>query len=86
MKLFEVSMSRDALLRNSLGRTVTAKGMAAMLNKLFGANFEMADTTPYVRVFNQALASATDEKSAERVWKRLYQELSHANKRVLPND
>lgn len=86
MKLYEVSISRDVLLRNSLGRTVSAKQMAATLNKLFGSDFEMADTGPYVRSFNQALMSANDEKSAENTWKRLYMELSHANKRTLPDD
>jgi hypothetical protein len=85
-KLFEVSLSRDAILRNSLGRTVSARQMAATLNKLFNARFGLGDTTPYVRSFNQALASATDEKGAENVWKRLYMELSHANKRTLPDD
>lgn len=85
MKLFEVSLSRDVLLRNSLGRTVSAKQMAATLNKLFGSEFGIGDTTPYVRSFNQALVSADDEKTAELVWKRLFQELSHANKRTGPD-
>ena len=86
MKLFEISVPRDVLLRNTLGRTVSAKQMAAVLNKLFGADFGINDTTPYVRSFNQALSSATDEKSAENTWKRLYSELSHANKRTPPTE
>ena len=85
MKLFEVSLTKGILIRNSLGRTVSAKQMAATLNNLFGSKFGIGDTTPYVRSFNQALVSADNEKDAEIVWNRLFQELSHANKRKLPD-
>lgn len=86
MKLFEVQMSKDILLRNSIGRTVSAKGMASIMNKLYGTNFDMTDTTPYVRAFNNSLSGARDEKTAELAWKRLYQELSHPNKRPPPDE
>ena len=86
MKLFEVTMSREAILRSSIGQVVSAKGMVHVLHKLFGSKFKLQDVTPYVRAFNQAFKSATTADEAEQVWNKLNSELSHARKRQLPDE
>ena len=84
MKLLQEMVSKNVVLRSTLGKTVSAKGMVHILAKLFGTDFKLQDVTPYVRAVNQALQSATSSEQAEQVWHRLHSELVHANKRSLP--
>lgn len=86
MKLLQEMVGRSVILRSTLGKTVSAKGIIHILNKLFGSNFKLQDVVPYVRALNQALKSVQSEVQAEQVWKRLHSELIHANKRTLPDD
>ena len=86
MKLFEVMMSREAILRSTVGQMVSAKGMVHVLHKLFGSEFKLQDVAPYVRAFNQAAKSATNAEEADQVWNKLNSELSHARKRQLPDE
>ncbi len=89
MRLNEVTVSTDVLIRNTIGKMLTAKVMVSVLNRIYKANFELNDTTPYVRAFNQAMESVDprDElNQAKQLWHKLYQELSHANKRTPPSE
>lgn len=86
MKLLREMVGRSVVLRSTIGKTVSAKGMVHVLAKLFGSNFKLQDVTPYVRALNQALTSAQTEEQAEQVWKRLHSELTHSRKRSLPDE
>lgn len=86
MKLLQEMVRKDVILRSTLGKTVSAKGMIHVLAKLFDANFKLQDVTPYVRAANQALQDATNAEQAHQVWSRLHQELVHSNKRSLPDE
>ena len=86
MKLNEVTVSTDTLIRNSIGRLLTSKAMVSVLNKVYKTNLSELDTAPYVRSFNQAMESVTSLDQAKQIWHKLFQELSHANKRTLPNE
>ncbi len=86
MKLLQEMVRKDVILRTTLGKTVSAKGMIHVLAKLFDTNFKLQDVAPYVRTLNQALQDATDAEQAHQVWSRLHSELVHANKRSLPDE
>ena len=86
MKLLREMVTKGVLLRNTLGKTVSATGMVTVLNKLFDSNFTIQDVVPYVRSLNQALKSAQTEEQAEQVWHRLHSELVHRNKRAIPSE
>ncbi len=88
MRLNEVAVSTDTLIRNTIGKMLTARVMVSVLNRIYKANFKLDDTTPYVRAFNQAMESVDPRdglKQAKQIWHKLYLELSHANKRTLPD-
>ena len=86
MKLLQEMVRKDVILRSTLGKTVSAKGMIHVLAKLFDDNFKLQDVAPYVRSVNQALQDATNAEQAHQVWRRLHQELVHSNKRSLPDE
>ncbi len=92
MKLFEIQeLSDDSMIRNTLGRTMSAEGMIIVLKRIFGHDFTLQDVTPYLRSFNQALKSINPEdenvvQSTKHLWERLAAELSHPKKRSLPLD
>lgn len=86
MKLNEVTVGTDVLIRNTIGKMLTARAMVSVLNKIYRTNFKLDHTTPYVRAFNQAMESVNDLDQAKQIWHKLYLELSHANKRTLPDD
>jgi len=89
MKLNEVTVGTDVLIRNTIGKMLTARAMVSVLNKIYRTNFKLDHTTPYVRAFNQAMRSVDPQNGldqAKQIWHKLYLELSHANKRTLPDD
>lgn len=90
MKLNEVTeVSTDTLIRNTIGKMLTAKVMVSVLNRIYKANFKMGHTTPYVRAFNQAMESVDPVNGldqAKQIWHKLYLELSHTNKRTPPDE
>ncbi len=88
MKLVEVT--QGTLIRNSIGRVVTPKMMINVLDRVFGHNFSMEEVTPFVRPFNTAMQDLNPydnnaETAARIMWSRLDAELSHRNKRSLPD-
>ena len=44
MRLNEVTVSTDVLIRNTIGKMLTAKVMVSVLNRIYKANFELNDT------------------------------------------
>jgi len=86
MKLLQEMVKKDVVLRSTLGKTVSAKGMIHILAKLFDSNFKLQDVTPYVRALNRALQDATNADQAQQVWSRLHSELVHTNKRPPPDE
>ncbi len=86
MKLLREMVGKGVVLRSTIGKTVSAKGMVHVLAKLYGANYKLQDVTPYVRALNQALQSVQTEDQAAQVWQRLQSELSHTRKRSLPDE
>lgn len=90
MKLFEVSqMSPESIIRNSLGRTLSARGIAIVLSRAFGQDFSIMDVTPYTRSINQALKNVNPYDrdaldNAKDVWLRAAAEIAHPKKRTLP--
>ncbi len=91
MKLFEVTMSDDTMIRNTIGRTMSAEGLVIMLGRLFDLNFSLEVVTPYLRSFNEALqgidrSSETAVQDAKSLWNRFASELTHPKKRQIPLD
>ena len=81
----------DQLIRNAIGKNSSAKSILAVLNRGFNSNFTIRDVAPYVKSFNQAMKSIdptgkNQEKQAKQMFNRLFQELSHANKRTVPDE
>lgn len=88
MKLFEISSG--TIIRNSIGRTITAKHMISVLSNVFGHEFSVEDVVRFVRPFNVAMKDLNPydrdaENAAKIMWSRLDAELSHRNKRQTPD-
>ena len=88
MKLFEIA--EETILRNTIGRVISPKMMVKVLDRIFGHRFTIADVTPFVRPFNIAMQdldtyAQNAEIAAKEAWSRLDAELSHRNKRSLPD-
>lgn len=87
MKLFEVTkLGPDTIIRNSIGRVLSAKSISSVLNSVFGQQFSLEDVAPYVRSFNEAMQDVDPSnpnavKVAQHLWSRLASELSHPKKR-----
>jgi hypothetical protein len=81
----------DQLIRNAVGRNSSAESILTVLNRGFNSNFTVRDVNPYVKSFNQAMksidpAGKNQEKQAKQLFARLFQELSHTNKRTIPDE
>lgn len=88
MKLFEVRSGTK--IRNSIGQVITPKMMITVLSGVFGHDFSLEEVTPFVRTFNIAMQDLNPydrdaENAAKIMWSRLDAELSHRNKRSLPD-